>query len=174
MKPNPEDTIRAYATFRVTGDALVPELITDALCTFPTTSYRKGEKYVPGKHSGPVLGRTGVWFLSTDKIVAGKNLMDHIAFLFGMLAPEMPISPAIVLPQIGPVVFSRLPDARVKELSRLLKERELTSVATLFWHGKPGARAPSVPKPFVSMLRVIPVAIETDFDTDEKPAKRVA
>jgi hypothetical protein len=174
MKSSPDDTKRAYATFRVTGDRLVPEQITDALCTFPTMSYRKGEKYVPGKHSGPVLGRTGVWFLTTDKIVAGKNLTDHIAFLFGMLAPEMPLSAPVVLPQIGAVVFSRVPNVRMKELSRLLKERELTSVVTLFWHGRPGARTPSVPKPFSSMLRAIPVAIETDFDTDEKPAKRVA
>src|SRR5579862_4401774 len=83
-----ESTIRAFATLRVSGDDLIPSEVTDILCIKPTLAYAKGERYNPGKRSGEMVGRTGVWYFNTDTVVQSYKLINHILFIFSVIAPD--------------------------------------------------------------------------------------
>jgi len=166
MKSSPDGTVRAFATLRVAGDQLVPHEITDILRAYPTLSYRKGEKYVGGKNSGEISGRTGVWYLSTDKIVSSNTLSDHIIYLTGILIPERTLgitNPPIV---IGPDESLGKTFHRLGKLQNIIQKRDLKATMSLFWHGVAGTRLPSIPKAIPPLFRLVPIGIEQDFDTD--------
>ena len=172
MKYNPDGTIRAYATFRVAGDQLIPDEITDILRTYPTLSYKKGERYTAGKNAGEISGRTGVWYIATDKIVSSTNLLDHITHIASILIPEKTLginTPVIIGPGELGKAFHRL-----GKLQSIIQRRELEAVMSLFWHGAIGARPPSIPRAISSLFRYVPITIEPDFDTDEISDRDVA
>jgi hypothetical protein len=59
--------IRAFATLRFAGDALDPDEISRVVKEQPTKAYRKGQIYRSGPHGPNVIGRTGVWYFSTNE-----------------------------------------------------------------------------------------------------------
>src|ERR1700680_2342945 len=99
MKSSQDDTVRAFATFRVVGDDLIPSEITDILRLFPTKSYAKGGKHDAGRRAGQIIGKTGVWYLATDRIVASNRLVDHLLFLVSVLAPDSTLAGMAFLPK---------------------------------------------------------------------------
>jgi hypothetical protein len=150
MKSSPDGTIRTFVTFRISGDQLIPSEITDILLLVPTKSYGKGQTYFSGKRAGTRIGKTGVWYFSTDKIVASARLADHLIFLIQALAPD---SPKLVW--------------RLRRLESIIKKRNLRAAVTLFWHGVAGAKHPSIPSQLLTVFKLMSIEIEKDFDTDE-------
>ena len=65
---------KAFVTLRFAGDDLDPREISAVLPVAPTRAHRKGEEFVAGKHAGKLHGRTGIWFLATDKLVPATTL----------------------------------------------------------------------------------------------------
>ena len=150
------EPIKVYATLRVAGDQLVPEQVTRTLKIIPTCAYAKGEHYSGGPNSPDLIGRTGVWFFSTEGVVAGNRLGDHLVFMEKLLTGGRDAA--------GPL----------PALQHLLRRRSLHAVVTCFWHGLSGARRPSIPRTVTETLKLIPAAIETDFDVDERPNRHAA
>src|SRR5436309_14787324 len=64
---------KAFVTLRFAGDNLDPDEISAILPIKPTRAHRKGEEFVAGPHAGTLHGRTGIWFLATDKLVPSDN-----------------------------------------------------------------------------------------------------
>jgi hypothetical protein len=132
-------------TLRFTGDDLDPAEISGVLPVEPTRSHRKGEEFFAGPRAGYLRGRTGMWFLATDKLVPGDDLHDHLAFMQKLLYPE----PG--------------DDHRIAELRSLLKRTHSCAHATCFWRGDPGEEAPQIPDAFKSAIAPLGADIETDF-----------
>lgn len=133
------DAIKAFATLRFAGDRLDPDQISQILHIQPTKITKKGER-----------GRlSNIWYLSTDKLIPGNELMDHIGFLLYLLFP----APGDI--------------NRVSLLRDLLKRRNLESHVTCFWHGKSGARKPVVPEVVRKLFELISADVQTDFASEE-------
>jgi hypothetical protein len=158
VRPVAETTqpVKAFATFRVSGDDLVPTEITRIIKILPTKAYAKGEHYSGGPRSPDLVGRTGVWFFTTDRVVAGNSLADHLAFLARLLLPGSG--------EAGPL----------PHLRQLPRRRSLRVSVTCFWHGPADARKPSIPRSMTDLLKLIPAEIEMDFDVDERPGRNAA
>ena len=71
----------AFVTFRIAGDALIPDELTDLLGIRPSRAYAKGQSYT-GTGGRPLKGRTGVWFLSSDGKVESDRLSEHINWIW--------------------------------------------------------------------------------------------
>jgi hypothetical protein len=154
MRRSEPDTRKTYASLRVMGDDLDPEQVTRILRVVPTTAYAKGDKY-PAAGGRELIGRTGVWLLSTDGLVASDNLHHHLAFILGILVPGRQ--------DVGPLT----------QLHSLLAHRKrLSADIGCFWHGRFGAKRPSVPRIVSEIAKLIPADVETDFDTDSEEADR--
>jgi len=147
-------TVKTFATFRVAGDRLDPKEVSKILKVRPTTAYAKGEHYSGGPRSPDLIGRTGVWFLSTDHIVPGNALGKHVGALIRTLVPNWD----------DPRPFAELAD--------LIKRQKLEAHVTLFWHGRPGAIKPQVPPVVASFFETLPADLEIDFDADEDSGHR--
>ncbi len=146
---------RAYASLRVRGDSLDPEQVTRLLGVFPTIAYAKGMKYHAGERTGELIGKTGVWLLSTKSIIASESLNTHLAFLTTIL-------------WYGPRQFE--PMIRLHAL--LAKQKDLRADIACFWHGRYGEKRPSIPKSITELLKLIPADLELDFATDSEDAER--
>ena len=170
MKSSQDDTVRAFATFRIVGDDLIPSEITDILRLFPTKSYAKGEKHDAGRRAGQIIGKTGVWYLATDRIVASNRLVDHLLFLVSVLAPDSTLAGIAFLPKatIGRPIAVAPFFRRLERLKMVMEKRNLRAVVTLFWHGAPGAKHPPLPRTLLTIFRAFSIEIEMDFDTDEQ------
>src|SRR5438034_8055127 len=81
------NTRKSYASLRVMGDSLDPKQVTRVLKVVPTIAYAKGERFKAPADRAERTGRTGLWLLSTDGLVASDNLHDHLAFILGVLIP---------------------------------------------------------------------------------------
>ncbi len=145
-----DTTLQTFATFRVSGDRLAPDEVTRILRVPPTQSYAKGERYWGGPRSPNLLGRTGVWYISTDRMLASKRLDEHLAQLLAMLTVQR----GEVLPLI--------------ELNRLLATRNLKATVSCFWFGRAGAKKPVISPIFSKIFGLLPAAIEIDFATEER------
>ena len=135
---------RAFATLRMAGDDLVPSHITKLLGVAPTLAYAKGERYKRSPDGAQLIGRTGVWYRSTDAFESG-HLEEHIQRLLDVIVSN--------------------PEKRI-QLKRLLEENSLRAVMTVFWSGPAGAKPPEISNQIIETLVSIPVSIERDFDTD--------
>ena len=133
------DAIRAFATLRFAGDRLVHDQISQLLHIQPTKIVSRSEEH----------RRTNIWYLSTDKLIPGSELMDHIGFLLYLLFP----APGDL--------------HRIIALSDLIKKRNLESHVTLFWHGKSGARKPTIPQVVPKIFDLISADVQTDFDSED-------
>ena len=144
----PSGTIATFATFRVSGDRLDPDRVSDILATRPTTAYRKGEPYFAGSRTGYILGRTGLWYLSTKGLVPVPDAAEHLTYLIRL-------------------VYGSSEDLRqVTELRELMDRDGLEASASLFWHGGPGAQEPAIPQSVERTIEAIPAQFERDFDKD--------
>ncbi len=156
MNSEQNGRVRSFATFRVTGDTLVPEKVTKILKILPTAAYAKGERYSGGPHSPNLTGRTGVWYFCTDGIVPGNKLSDHLEFIARLLhGPDGNIKP-------------------LQALQRLLCHQGIKAAVTCFWYGPAGAKQPSIPRSVSALLRMLPAKIETDFVEDQEPSQDAA
>jgi hypothetical protein len=151
--------VRTFATIRIVGDDLVPDQITKLFKLVPTQAYAKGELYNAGSRSGDVRGRTGVWYLSTDQLVASDRLSDHLAFL---------LMAVVTAPQAHASTAAQLL-ANIAQLKQLLQRKSLRAVVTCFWAGPAGTKRPTIPRYVSNLLKAIPIEIETDFDDDAEP-----
>jgi hypothetical protein len=149
MTRSDEGTIKAFATLRFVGDALDPDEISRVVRQQPTRAYRKGEWYRPGPRSPELVGKTGLWYISTKRIVPSKNLADHLDTLTRLISP-----------------FAD-EDRRLKELREIMARSNLTAHATLFWRGIPGADKPSILSVATAPLDRLPADIEADFENEE-------
>ena len=156
MNSEQSGRVKTFATFRVTGDILVPDKVTKILKILPTKAYAKGERYSEGPRSQNLIGRTGVWYSCTDGIVPGNKLSDHLEFitrlLHGLDGSTKPL----------------------QALQRLLRRHELDATVTCFSYGLAGAKQPSIPRSISALLRELPARIETDFVEDQKPSQDAA
>src|SRR5205823_10234660 len=79
---------KAFVTLRFAGGELDPREISAILPVEPTRAHRKGEEFFAGPNAGNLPGRTGIWFLATDKLVASDDLADHLRFVETLLYPK--------------------------------------------------------------------------------------
>ena len=138
---------KAFVTLRFAGDDLDPREISAVLPVAPTRAHRKGEEFVAGKPAGKLHGRTGIWFLATDKLVPSDDLGDHLAFVQNLLYPK-PSDPD-----------------RILKLRDILGRAHSHAHLTCFWHGDPGEAAPQIPERFRAAIEPLAADIETDFAT---------
>jgi hypothetical protein len=135
----------AFATLRFAGNALDPEEISRILGISPTHAYRKGESFSSGPRTPRVVSRTGVWYLSTDRVVSSPTLADHLQYLVRILVPE-PES-----------------DGRLRHLREVMQRARLEAHVTCFWRGGRGEPGPTIPPDVAGVFGPLPADIETDF-----------
>jgi len=139
---------KAFVTLRFAGDDLDPDEISAVLPVNPTRSRRKGEKFLAGPRTDNLRGHTGMWFLVTDELAPGDNLLDHLAFLQQLLSP------------------TRSDISRIAKLGGILERTRSAAHVTCFWRGEPGEPAPQIPYRFKSAIQLLAAEIETDFIVD--------
>lgn len=132
-------TIKTFATLRFAGYRLDHDQISQIMHIQPTKIIKKGDEHE----------RAGIWYLSTDKLIPGNDLMDHVGFLLALLFP----APGDV--------------NRLVTLRDTVKKRSLEAHVTCFWHGKSGARKPAIPSVVPKLFDLIPADFQTDFDSEE-------
>jgi hypothetical protein len=140
-----EAATRAFATLRFAGDALDPDEITRVVKQQPTRAYRKGERYRPGPRSPEITGKTGVWYFSTRRRIAGNELADHLDAVVRLILP-----------------FADA-DQRLRELREIMEREHLRAHVTCFWRGPTGVSKPSIPLSVTNSLGRLPADIEVDF-----------
>ena len=145
MKTDTRTGCKAFVTLRFAGDDLDPREISAILPVTPTRAHRKDEEFVAGQHAGKLLGRTGIWFLATDKLVHSDDLSDHLRFVHDLLYP------------------ARSDGSRITKLRDILGRAHSHAHITCFWHGDPGETAPQIPDRFKSAVEPLAADIETDF-----------
>ena len=138
---------KAFVTLRFAGDELDPRDISAILPVKPTRAHKKGQEFFAGPHAGKMRGRTGIWFLATDKLVDSDDLADHLRLVQTLLYPK----PS--------------DDHRVSKLREVLRRTHSHAHVTCFWHGEPGEAAPQIPAHFKSAIKPLAAEIETDFAT---------
>src|SRR5436309_2144461 len=79
-------TLEAFAGLRFLGDRLEPRRITELLGVEPTTAYHKGEVYKRSR-GHDVVGRTGLWLVSSEGHVKSNELNDHLTYLRTLVFP---------------------------------------------------------------------------------------
>jgi hypothetical protein len=141
------ETLSTFATLRFSGDGLEPERITATIGTAPTLSYRKGETYRTGASGQKAKGRTGVWYLSTRRIVTSQQLADHLDYILNVISPNT-----------GP--------DHVPALRDLMANDGIEAEISCFWHGTVGALPPDIPAGIRKAIERLGATIEFDFDTD--------
>jgi hypothetical protein len=122
----------------------------------PTAAYAKGERHSAGPRGPDLIGRTGVWYVSTKGVVEGNQLADHLAFVARLLLPGSG--------QAGPL----------PSLQQLPRRGTLRVSLSCLWHGPADARKPSTPRSAIELLKLVPAELETDFDVDERPSRHAA
>lgn len=169
MKSEERLKTKTFATFRVSGDSLTPELITKTLKFYPTLAYRKGEQYSIDERSLKLNGRTGVWFLSTERIVASDKLADHLVYVFFVLGLVSSLSTQRrpIAAEPASVYELNFQFRTVMDLQKLMKQAALKATLTCFWHGFGGTKPPTVP--YTNILEMVSIEVETDFDADSEP-----
>jgi hypothetical protein len=140
------ESLGTFATLRFSGDLLEPDRVTAILGVEPTTAYRKGEIYRRKRGDG-AHGRTGVWYLSTQRDLDSRVLADHLRYLVGVVCP------------------AGRPD-HISALRELMERDGVEADVSCFWHGRAGAKAPVVPGFARDVFGRLGARIETDFDTD--------
>jgi Domain of unknown function (DUF4279) len=94
-----EDEQRIHVMFGISGNALLPDTLTTQLGVSPSRVFAKDEEYlgvVDRRREGneftlikDVRKRsTGVWQFSTQDVVEGDDLNEHVRYLLGHLEPS--------------------------------------------------------------------------------------
>jgi hypothetical protein len=147
MKAEALELGKVFASLGFVGDCLEPQDVTRILRISPTKSWRKGELFRPGPRSPEIIAHTGAWWLSTEGLVAGGDLDDHLGFLVTLVSPK---------------------GDRGERLGRLREiiQDGATARVSCFWHGDAAARPPTIAASAVAAFNRLPADIEADFDTD--------
>jgi hypothetical protein len=149
--------VHAFASLRFAGDGLNPDEVSDVVRVEPTLAYRKGERYPIGAERDGV-GQTGVWMVSTEGRFPEHDLRPHLEAVAHLIAID-PKHPAR--------------DERVTTLRDMVERRGLTPVVTVFWHGPPGARLPTIQTWFKELVGRINGEVDEDFyRPDAEPTRR--
>lgn len=130
------DNPETHATFRITGDALRPDRVTELLGISPSFARAKGDVY--GPPARPIRSRTGIWALESEAAINSTELEDHLAYLIAKLAP-----------------------AASEPLTRLIAEGSKVDVLC-FWMSATGQGGP-VLSPRI-LARVAELGAELSFD----------
>jgi hypothetical protein len=138
--------LSAFAGLNFAGDRLDPVRITQMLGVEPTISYRKGEMYLRSR-GREARGRTGLWRLSTDKLINSHDLNEHLTRLLDIMFPG------------GSTKF-------VEPLRALMRQFDLEADVDCFWYGEHGANLPEISEEMRTKFALIGATIETDFQTD--------
>jgi len=149
MKTDVQADRKAFVTLRFAGGDLDPQEISAILPVAPTRAHRKGEEFIAGPHAGMLRGRTGIWFLATDKLVPSDDLGDHLQYVQDLLYPEPNDS------------------RRITKLRDILERVHSRAHITCFWRGDDGETAPQIPADFKSAIALLAADIETDFGHEE-------
>jgi hypothetical protein len=136
---------KTFVTLRFAGDDLDPADISNVLPIKPTRAHRKGEMFFAGPRAGTLRGRTGIWYLATDKFLDSDRLDDHLRFVHDLLYPESG------------------DNQRLVRLRDILGRTHSQAHVTCFWHGNPGETPPSIPSRFKAAIDPLAADIETDF-----------
>ena len=150
---NSDKTISAFATLRFVGDALDPDEISEVLKQEPKRAYRKDETYRPGPRSPELIGKTGLWYFSTDHFIPSKDLSDHLDALIRLIAPFADDG------------------KRLRTLREIMEREHLQAHVTCFWRGFPGAEKPSIPSAATEAFACLGAGFEADFDTEDEPPR---
>ena len=136
---------KAFVTLRFAGDELDPAEISAILPVEPTRAHKKGKEFFAGPNAGKLRGRTGIWFLATDKLVDSDDLADHLRFVQKLLYPK--------------------PNDKgcITKLCKVMERTHSDAHVTCFWHGDPGETTPHIPAQFRSAIKPLAADIETDF-----------
>jgi len=157
MKSESARPVRTFATFRIAGDELVPDQVTKLLKIVPSHAHAKGERFSAGPRSQNLEGRTGIWYFSTDRLVASEHLTDHLSFLVLVLAGAAR-SPS-------PAQWT----TNLLQLGQFIERHAFRAALTCFWDGPVGSKLPTIPRELLYVSKIIHAEIETDFDTEEEP-----
>jgi hypothetical protein len=144
-KTDAETGRKACVTLRFAGDDLDPAEISAVLPIAPTRAHRKGETFFAGPLAGSLRGRTGIWFLSTDKRVPSDDLGNHLEFVRTLLYPKPGDS------------------GRIAALCDVLERAHSRARITCYCRGDPGEVKPHIPGEFRSAIEKLGAEIETDF-----------
>lgn len=155
MKTETAADRRAFVSLRFAGDNLDPDEISAVLPIAPTRAHRKGEEFFAGPKAGTLRGRTGIWFLATDRLVPSDQLDDHFAFVEQLLDPEAG------------------EDNRIRKLREILERTHSHAHVTCFWRGERGEPVPEVAVSLKSAIKRLNADIETDFTIDDARHKAV-
>jgi hypothetical protein len=140
------EALSTFATLNFAGDTLEPELVTEILGVQPTTGYRKGEVYRHNR-GREAHGRTGLWHLSTLRLVESDELADHLNHLVEILCPKGRAD-------------------HIDALRDLMTRCSLEADVRCFWYGRAGASPPAIPTATKEVFGRLGARIETDFHTD--------
>jgi len=162
MSSMKSDAAKAFVTFRVTGDDLVPAELSALLEVRPTHAHRKDEAYSTGRST--VRPSSGLWMFSTDQLLLSDILDDHIKLAFMVLGLPGGRDSGRGITADGAVKLLKLAD--------FLRTRGYRATMTFFWHGAAQSRRPELPEELVRLFDLIPIAVETDFDRDETTEAR--
>jgi hypothetical protein len=143
---------KVFVDLQITGDALDPREVSAILPVTPRTAYRKGERYYAGQRTGDRIGRTGVWYMSSDEFVSSPDLGDHAAFLWELFWPETGNN------------------LRLMQLRDILVRDRLRATISIFWAGAAGQTPPRIPKILNDLAAKLDANIETDFITEDEAA----
>lgn len=143
---------RVFAALRFAGDNLDPDELRAVLPVPPRRAHRKGEPYYSGKRAGYVLGRTGVWYLTTDRLTDSRDLADHLAILQQLLRPA--------------------PDdnRRLMQLRDIIGRTGARASFSIFWYGRAGDAPPAIPGEIACLASELGADIETDYHATDKAA----
>jgi hypothetical protein len=174
----PETTLKTFAVLRVMGDLLDPAEITNILKRSPTAAHGKDEKYYMGEKSGLVQGRTGVWMLSTDKIIKSDDFNDHLSAILAVLVLDHVESMLQehtrpwLLRWFHPISLSGflLVTGRLARLKALMETKGLRADLRCIWFGTSSAKPPVIPPWVEALFAAIPITIEKNFDTESAAA----
>lgn len=145
---------KAFVTLRFAGDNLDPREISAVLPIAPTRAHRKGEEFIAGPHAGNLRGRTGIWFLATDKLVPSNELDDHFVFVERLLCPEAGGT------------------SRIAKLREILERTHSHAHVTCYWRGERGEPVPEVAVSLKSAIEPLHGDIETDFSISDVHRKK--
>jgi Domain of unknown function (DUF4279) len=92
---------RKRASFRLMGDRLAPNSITQATGLIPSVAHHKGEPRPPSRSGPKPPWRSGIWCLSSDERLPGdsNHLEDHLSCLLDQLEPHAEILARVSLEQ---------------------------------------------------------------------------
>ena len=108
----------------------------------------KGELYYSGKRAGYLPGRTGIWYLTTDRFTDSRDLTDHLAILQGWLRP------------------APNDNQRLMHLRDIMGRMGAKASFSVFWYGRANDAPPEIPGEFARLTSELGADIETDYHTD--------